>query len=489
MRTTQNPYQSLRVSLGPTLGCTAKKRYRLVGTALSAPRDGVAGSSKTRLVRVGCAERRPLSRRAGASWMNAVRHLGVGRAASALLHRLGRWAPGRVLRAAVLCAALGTLALCGSCKPPVAAVPPLDSGGPQRTSAPAPWVKVRPGHGVVLYEAPAQVLSAPETVAELTAPLRAQVVAISARPGQRVGAGTPLVTVIMPELLRAAFAYQGAGLRLTAYGQRREQLMQLKSDGLLRLAELAETEAHLAEAKAAQLEAQALLQLAGLPLSEAAALGSRDGRVSLRSPIAGVVTSVVAVLGHVSDGGPLVRIVGRGEPRIEARLPPSLPENIGFSLCLPHGACIPLHLIERAPLVDSRDGKTLAWLAPVGAAAAGAAPQAAGGAATTDFAALVAGLTATIQVSLLESAAAGDRAATAATRPVLVPARALLVHDSQPHVIRRQKGEPQHQAVRVLLATGADALVVAAGEPALQPGDEIAADAGPYAEVAEGGEP
>ena len=398
-----------------------------------------------------------------------------------------RWtlSPRRAMRAGFLLGALGMLALAGACKPPAAAAPPIDSGVQPRTSAPAPWVKVRPGHGVVLFEAPAQVLSAPETVAELMAPLRAQVVAISARPGQRVGAGTPLVTVIMPELLRAAFAYQGAGLRLTAYGQRREQLLQLKSDGLLRLAELAETEAHLAEAKAAQLEAQALLQVAGLPPSEAAALGARDGRLSLRSPIAGVVTSVAAMLGHVTDGGALVRIVGSGEPRIEARLPPALPENIGFSLCLPHGACMPLRLIERAPLVDSRDGKTLAWFAPAGNTA-GAAPRAAGAAATPDPDALIAGLTATLQVSLMESSATGEKSGI---RPVLVPSRALLVRDSQPQIIRRQKGEPQQQAVRVLLVTGADALVVAAAAPALQPGDEIAADATPYAEAAEGGEP
>lgn len=424
-----------------------------------------------------CARRWTLPPRVGTFGMSAARHTSDEIFASELLRGCsGRLTPWRALRAVFL---LGALALAGACKPPTAAAPPLDSGVPPRTSAPAPWVKVRPGHGVVLFEAPAQVLSAPETVAELMAPLRAQVVAISARPGQRVGAGTPLVTVIMPELLRAAFAYQGAGLRLTAYGQRREQLLQLKSDGLLRLAELAETEAHLAEAKAAQLEAQALLQVAGLPPSEAAALGARDGRMSLRSPIAGVVTSVAAMLGHVTDGGALVRIVGSGEPRIEARLPPSLPENIGFSLCLAHGACRPLRLIERAPLVDSRDGKTLAWFVPAGTAAAGAA-------AAADSDALVAGLTATLQVSLMESGAADQRTSI---RPVLVPSRALLVHDSQPHLVRRQKGEPQQQAVRVLLVTGADALVVAATAPALQPGDEIAADAAPYAEAAEGGEP
>jgi hypothetical protein len=43
--------------------------------------------------------------------------------------------------------------------------------------------------------------------------------------------------------------------------------------------------------------------------------------------------------------------------------------------------------------------------------------------------------------------------------------------------------------VRVLLITGADALVSAVDEPALQQGDEVAADAGPYTTGGEAGEP
>ena len=158
---------------------------------------------------------------------------------------------------------------CG--KPPAAPAPAPSAGPPARpTSAAAPWVKVRPGLGIPLYEVPAQVLSAPGSVAEIMAPLRAQVLAIQVRPGQRVAALAPLLTVLMPEVVRAAFAHQGAGLRLQAYGQRREQLLQLKGEGLLRLAELAETDARIAEARATQLEAQALLQVAGIAPGEAA---------------------------------------------------------------------------------------------------------------------------------------------------------------------------------------------------------------------------
>jgi len=236
-----------------------------------------------------------------------------------------------------------------------------------------------------------------------------------------------------------------------------------------------------------------------------------------------VVTSVSAALGQVADGGgPLVRVVGSSEPRIEARLPPTLPDRVSFELLLPGGARRSLRLIERAPLVDSRDGTALAWLVPLapatdprsgggpGAAAAvparsaaAAAPSAAaaasartataagppvGIAAATNRAEpeLPAGLTAKLQVSLPEEAGGGP---APGGQPVLLPARALLLRGGKPYVIRRHEPEPQQLAVRVLLITGADALVSAAGEPALRPGDEVAADAGPYTPGDQGGEP
>ena len=51
--------------------------------------------------------------------------------------------------------------------------------------------------------------------------------------------------------------------------------------------------------------------------------------------------------------------------RVEARLPPTLPDRASFELLLPGGARRALRLIERAPLVDSRDGTALAWLVPL----------------------------------------------------------------------------------------------------------------------------
>ena len=132
------------------------------------------------------------------------------------------------------------------------------------------------------------------------------------------------------------------------------------------------------------------------------------------------------------------------------------------------------------------DGTGAAVAVPAGTA--GAAGPSVGAAAATAVAEaeLPAGLTTKLQVSLPEKAVGGH---APRGQPVLLPARALLLREGKPYVIKRHEPEPQQLAVRVLLVTGADALVSAVDEPALQPGDEVAADAGPYTTGGEAGEP
>lgn len=342
-----------------------------------------------------------------------------------------------------------------------------------RTSVPTPWIKTRPATGVPLYEAPAQVMAAPSAMAEIMPTFRAQVVAVLVRPGQRVTPGMPVLTVLMPEVLRAAGSYQGAALRIAAYQQRREQLLSLKSEGLLRVADLSESEARLAEAKATQLEALATLQAASLSPGEAAGLSSGGGRVFLRSPVAGVVTSVQASLGQVTDGGTaLVKIAGSGEVRIEARLLFGLPAHARYELILPSGARRLLTLSDRSPQLDSRDGTVQAWLIVAQPTAAPTGPTG-----PTDPAVmsdLPPGLVGKLQVYV-------DEADATLAQAVLVPARALLLKNSRAHVLRRlAKGDHELLPVQVLLTTGADALVKATTGK-LSIGDEVATDASLYA--------
>lgn len=357
---------------------------------------------------------------------------------------------------------LALLAL--GCPPrPPAPAPALaqDQGtepGKQAISAPTPWVPVRPAAGLPLLEAPARVLLSPEATAEVVPPFRGRVTRIHVRPGQRVDRGAPIIDVVMPELLRAAGAYLAAGTRLAAYGKRRAQLQSLRGEGLVRLSDLAEVETQTAEAQADQQAALGTLRGADLGGADAARLLQGGGTLTLRAPIPGIVTHVRATLGetHENTDLPLCTIAGEGGVQIEARLGRSLPADAQVSFVSATGLTVPLRPLSSAPVVDPRDGTTLAWFAP---------------AEDRRTAGLPGGLQGRLRAVLSGGAQPGDGGAAV---PVAIPARALLPDARGAAVLRRRGGQAAQVAVEVLSTSGADALV--RGD--LLPGDEVAADAG-----------
>ncbi len=333
---------------------------------------------------------------------------------------------------------LGTALGC-STPPPPTAVPP-----PAQSSARTTWVHPRPARGVPLTEAPAQVLPHPEGAAALGLPFRGNVTRIAVRPGQKVRKGEVLVEMLMPEVVRAAGDYEAASLRAQAYERRAAQLKALQEQGMARVFELAEAEANLAEARAARQSAQALLKVAGLEGSAAAGVAQR-GTVPLRSPVDGIVTAVDAVLGESRDSGsaPLVRVAGEGPARLEARLSQVLPEDAAFEFSAPGQEAMPVRLVGRAPAVDVRDGTTAAWFEPEPARS------------------LPAGLQGTVRVK-----ADGLPEVTA------VPARALVLEGGEVAVLVRDGEGYRRQPVKVVVQSGADALV----RGPLKETDEVAAD-------------
>jgi multidrug efflux pump subunit AcrA (membrane-fusion protein) len=239
------------------------------------------------------------------------------------------------------------------------------------TSATTRWVETRSAEDTALLEAPARVLPSPEGIASLSPPLQARVVKLRVRPGQRVAAQDPIIDVLMPELLHAAGDLVGEQLKVDAFTKRRAQLELLKGEGLARLAELAEVDALLATARADAQAARATLRASGVSDKQAEALVNGDGVLSLRSPIAGLVTAVDAVPGEVRDpaGKPMVQIVGAGEGRVEARLP-SIPGGGAHFLFLAGSVAAPVELISISPRFEQSDGARLAWFS----ADAGALP-------------------------------------------------------------------------------------------------------------------
>lgn len=337
---------------------------------------------------------------------------------------------------------LSVLPLLFACSPHPAAPPP-----PPAVAVPkSPWVTVRSVETLPLFEVPARVLAAPTATAEIVPPFRARVLRIHVRAGQSVGIGAPIIEVIVPEVMRAASAYVAAGTRAAAYGKHKAQLDALRGEGLVRLVDLAEAETRLAEALADQQAALGTLRSADLLGSDATRLLQGAGTLTLRSPIAGMVTELHVSIGetHENTDLPLAHIVGAGEVQIEARMSHAVPAAARADFVAPDGRRLPLRLVSTAPVVDPRDGTMLAWFA---AEPAAELPQ---------------GLSGRVQVHLPKGV--GDASA--------VPARSILLDGTKTYVVRRGAGGRRVE-VTVLATSGADAVV----RGPLRPGDEVAADA------------
>lgn len=309
------------------------------------------------------------------------------------------------------------------------------------------WAQVRSAQGAELLEVPAQVLGSAAHRADVMPAYRAQVVQVLIEPGQEVAVGAPLFFVRMPEVVRAAGAYVAAGLRVASFGQRREQLQSLRTEGLARLSDLAEATASLSEATAAQREALSILSGAGLSARDATSLADSDGKVILRSPIAGVVTQVSASIGQLIEpgGSPLARIAGSGETRVEARLPLLAPMALRYEILTAHGTT-PLTLLRRAPVLDPRDGMAQTWFLPDGAAG------------------LLPGQSGRLRVRV------GELPGRDAPL-LLVPSRALRLGGEQATVLRRRGGSVR---IRVVASAAGQALVRPEEPAELTTGDSVA---------------
>lgn len=257
----------------------------------------------------------------------------------------------------------GALALATAlaCRAP----PPTSTVTASAPSSPVRWIQVAAAgaHGA---DYPAQVLAEPAARYHASTPLRGQVLRVRVRPGDRVEAKAPLVELALPELLHAAAAFVGAQAKLDVAQRRQAHVAALGKEGLARASEALEADAATAQARAELLAARATLRMVGVGDSAAAALAEGDGTWTLRSPLAGVVTTVDAVPGAQRDvgAGPLVTIQAPGAVQIEARLPPAQTTTDAFELELPGQPPLPLTFKGASPGADPADGQREAWFAP-----------------------------------------------------------------------------------------------------------------------------
>lgn len=187
--------------------------------------------------------------------------------------------------------------------------------------------------GVV--EVPGQLVPNEDRTARLAAPAQARVLGVHVSPGDRVRSGARLVTLQSAEanMAHADVAKATAELASRRAGAAYAKAAKDRAERLLALKaiprqdyERAVADDELAQAGVAQADAE--LQRAR---SNAAQLGIdlRDGSMTLRSPIAGVVTARDAVPGAVvSAGAPLVTVTDPGTLWLAAALPEAFASGV-----------------------------------------------------------------------------------------------------------------------------------------------------------------
>lgn len=259
---------------------------------------------------------------------------------------------------AALVAALLVLSACGAADA-AGAAESSSTSAPARTSATVAAVagaaRVRLAGRLVLDDA----------VSMVAAPMQARIVRIVARPGTAIAAGATVVEAVLPEVLTAAAEVVAADARHSALEKRSAQLQQLRSAGLAKLADEVDLEVALADVIAARARAEATLKRAGQRADHASALLS-NGAVALRAPAAGVVASVVGVVGDVVDSGAVIATIVSAARADGVRVVARSTGTLDDATVVVAGTSLPLGPSVVVPRVQAGDGAQEVWwrLAP-----------------------------------------------------------------------------------------------------------------------------
>jgi membrane fusion protein, heavy metal efflux system len=176
------------------------------------------------------------------------------------------------------------------------------------------WEPVAIGTASAAATVPGQIVPNEDRTARLGATARARVVAVRVRPGDRVGRGQLLVTLVSPE---AGMAQSDVTKAEAEVSSRRAQAAYARSareraERLLALKAIPRQDYERAVAddelaRAALLQADAELRRARSTAEQLGAGQSASGEIAIRSPLAGVVLARSAVPGAVVEAGaPLI---------------------------------------------------------------------------------------------------------------------------------------------------------------------------------------
>ena len=225
------------------------------------------------------------------------------------------------------------------------------------------WVAAKQATTITMGDGPGTVLAGVGARAAIESPFRATVRRAHVEAGATVEAGAPLVDLVVPELVEAAGRVAAADARIAVLQPRMTRLDALRGDGLTREQDAFEVRLALAEARTARRETSSRFVAAGLDASAMARLSS-DGLLTLKSPMAGIVTDVRSELGAVIEpgSGAIVRVESAKAKRVEANLPFDWPAGATALFEPTRGVPVALSFVGQAVTVDTGTGQRRIWL-------------------------------------------------------------------------------------------------------------------------------
>ena len=348
------------------------------------------------------------------------------------------------LSALPLLSACLVLGACGSHETP-SAPHSASPSRPARSSVDSPWVDVHAPEDLSLLEAPGRALAGTSSVEAISAGFPLRVTRVHVQAGDEVRAGDAIVDVTSQEVLRAAADYVSSTESLAAHDERLETLRHLREARVVAIDRVFEVEAKRPALREQQRAALATLRSADVSAQQAAAVLQRGG-ITLRTSTAGIVRDLSVIPGQVfPQGGTFATIVGGSSPRVEARFVSLLPDGFAYEFEDLQGRHVSLGDRPTRVLDAGEEGGIRVWFdLPEG-------------------------------VTLPPGAPGHVRAHPTDARFLEIPVEALVRASEgadRARVLRRRQGREEAVEVRVVTASGTNALV----EGELAAGDQVASD-------------
>jgi len=163
--------------------------------------------------------------------------------------------------------------------------------------------------GAVLVRYPAQIIVPPRAEQVVSSPVAGLVGQLLVQQNQAVRAGTPLVSLISPELGQVQLQLMQASARATLARQTALREQALFKEGIIPQRRVQEAQAGLSEASAMLNQARAALRLSGMSaaaIKRVEASGVAQDSVTLVAKQAGFVTDIAVMPGQRVDGATML---------------------------------------------------------------------------------------------------------------------------------------------------------------------------------------